>query len=228
MSRSQVIFENNTAIAFIDAQEYHEAISLLSRSLKNYYSEGRDTDIRPVSTDEEETENSQPTKLDRCMVSRLHSSFNDDRAYMYDNPVRMPATLVEPTSNRRSTIASILIFNLALAHHLLSLQPRNVSKVESSLEVAMTLYELALELQTSKKFFDSNYMYVLATLNNIALIRQQQNQEKLAKKGFAQVFAILMFMMDSGVVQGEANLDGFYYNAASFGGDCIIRGAAAA
>jgi hypothetical protein len=219
---SVVIFENNAAISLIESGKYQEAISRLC-CLKTFYDAGGNVQA-------ENPEGPKGASLDHCMAQgqKLPCARSDDaKPYLYKQPIRMPPTL-EYSYKGRETIASILVFNLALAYHLLFLEIGQTSRGYSSLRKAQMLYEVAFDFQKNE-YFDSNYLFVLATVNNIALIHQQLNEQKLANKCFEQVLSILMFMIDGGggrAINSDGRLDGFYHNLSSL--ENFHPGAAAA
>jgi hypothetical protein len=195
--------------------------------LRTYYTHDAGGNIQAEKP--ESPEGPQGESLDHCMAQgrKLPVARSDDaKPYLYNQPIRMPPTL-EYTYKGRGMIASILVFNLALAHHLLFLERGQASKGFSSLRKAQMLYELAFDFQKNE-YFDSNYTFVLATVNNIALIHQQLDEGNQANHSLEQVLSILMFMIDGdgATINSDGRLDGFYHNLSSL--ENFHPGAAAA
>ena len=222
---NEAISKNNAAVALIETGNYKEATVHLSSVLR-----GLRDDIMMCNLDDVQRNFPRTTSLDQCMVEsqgpgRFEENTGDDPC-IYDAPIRMPLSL-EKSCGCSNVIASILLFNLALAHHLLlhsSSSDESTTKNSSSiLDMILLLYERAFDMQASQDvYFDQNYYFVLACVNNIAVVHRQRDQSLLSKQCFEKVLSILMFLTDNGIVNDGGRLDMsiFYHNVTITGGCC--------
>eukprot|EP00980_Cylindrotheca_fusiformis_P031369 scaffold26259_cov108-Cylindrotheca_fusiformis.AAC.3 len=198
---SSVIHQNNTAVNLMENGEYDAAIQRLSSCLRFCASEGT------TLQSDDRLQHNRETNLDRCMLRYQSCSlpscndFDDcDQPYVYRQPIHI-ASDIESGSRGKQFIASILMFNLALGHHLM-FEEQDDEIAEPYLQKALMMYELAFDLQKTNEFFDSNYIFVVAILNNVATIHLYQDERDLAKQYFEQVLSILMFVIGRRVLSG--------------------------
>lgn len=97
----------------------------------------------------------------------------DDGGYVYRQPIFCPPTFSQAGHYPGVTLLVIIIFNLALAHHLLSIskyhecQPRGRRQ---TLSKALQLYELFYQLLMEREIFSTQAM--LAVANNVGEIHR--------------------------------------------------------
>lgn len=139
----------------------------------------------------------------------------EDSPFVYTTPIQMPSR-VEHETDRNATISSVLLFNLALAHQLsadadTTLSPERYAAILSK---SLKLYELAFRMQERGGYFNSNFLFILAILNNIGLIHNYLNGPSLAERCFGKLLSVLMLLTDSKCYDtSKLNLNGFYKNA---------------
>eukprot|EP00980_Cylindrotheca_fusiformis_P005579 scaffold1183_cov114-Cylindrotheca_fusiformis.AAC.12 len=144
MLDSAVVFRNNAAVFLIQTGKYQEAISRLSHSLKTYSKDARakTTSLRSDATQDE--------SLNQCILRSRNPPFSDGNTgnpYIYKQPILMSRQTVVSSLKGIDLVTSILVFNLAVAHHLLSLEYGESTEGDSCLSKALILYELAIHLQ---------------------------------------------------------------------------------
>ena len=141
MSYYRVIEQNNAAVAMMKSGSYDSAISSFAHALKKVSNCQR----RPnQDAHKSSLETLLHTSLDKCIVqSQGRVSFpleqQDNKQYMHRQGIFIPFNLDS------KYIPSILIFNLALAHHLSAQEDSDKRLVR--LKKATRLYELAYNSQ---------------------------------------------------------------------------------
>lgn len=132
---------------------------------------------------------------------------NDGDSYMYRQSIRILPSF------ESNDIAQALVFNLALAYHLSS--QKSISK-HQLLKKAVSLYELAFQIQMRKPATMSNNLFFpLALMNNIGLIHKELNHQAAASSCFRELLSLLMYSKECGMsvdINGRC-LEGFYENA---------------
>jgi hypothetical protein len=106
-------------------------------------------------------------------------------------------------------IGLAIIFNLAIAQHLLAKERNN--SIER-LRVALNLYELVYALQKKCSREESNFLsfhHVLGLVNNCGQIHKQLNREKKANRLFQHLLNSLMLMVEQGE-EVPAEIEGFF------------------
>jgi tetratricopeptide (TPR) repeat protein len=208
MSKMMAMYQNNSAVALISAGHYDAAMSSLSNALKTY---------KQLIVTNDESPQTKMASLDRCMAQSSaatqdnHLASQEDKTgrYIYRQAIQIPQD-VQCDSRANITVSVVVVFNLALAHHLAAgaggetKQPR--------LRKAVKLYGLAFQLLQQEEHLQNNVMFTMATLNNMGLAHQQLNHEEAASNCFQHLLSTLMFLVDCGQVNECGELDGFLQN----------------
>jgi tetratricopeptide (TPR) repeat protein len=204
-SYQQAIAENNSAVALLESGNYRPAIVSFSNALQNFKTI---MDRPPVEYREQPLK----TTLDQCMARRrvshdIGSEVDESSGhFMYRQAIHVPAE-IECSFRASALISTMIIFNLALAHHLLA---ATHDKKEQLLSKAAKLYEYGFKLQSAEDF-ESNVLFTLATVNNLGIIHQQLNASDQAKSCFEHLLSSMMYLIDCGEGHGF-ELDGFLRN----------------
>jgi hypothetical protein len=194
-----IIQQNNSAVVMLNHKEYAEAINILSHALilqKRSGFVGKAVDSRTLS-------------LDQCMLqsqqsetSQLDSRCDTNRAYIYRLGIFIPSTL------NSLIITPIIIFNLALAHHLKAEQSKDADQHECLRQKALRLYELAYNARGNGE----NSLFIFASVNNIALIHNDLNNTEMSEKCLEYMLSGLMLLVDCGQGDHLQCVDGFLWN----------------
>ena len=218
-------YHNNTAASIIEDGKYSDAIASLSNSIMRFPGcAGRSCEeIRRSGSCCERCDGTHVLSLDQCMLYN-HENFKEDGApYLYKSPIRIPnESNMTCGKKKQGIISAVMVFNLALSHHLQSLEYITPKDREVHLEKAIMLYELAFDIQR-KENCDSNYIFVLAIMNNLSTIHRIQNNKALANEGFRHMLSILMYLVDSGKNVYCGRLEGFHYNVLSLSTSSLTR-----
>ena len=157
--------------------------------------------------------------MDRYMRGTVHDqhdwdeSITDDtqiphrhKLPLYQTAISVPTTNDSRYGPRAVTMSKVILFNLALAHHLAGL----VSEHSSSLLLAKaaTLYETSF-MMARKENMRAPF-FTLAVVNNLGCIHHAMGDEGNAMMYFHQLLSMCMFLVDSPrVVNVGFEFDGF-------------------
>ncbi|CAJ1965817.1 unnamed protein product [Cylindrotheca closterium] len=204
MSLQTVIIQNQQTVAFLGAKDYCSAVvssSSALESLGSISSTQQDNILLParrrISSSHEES------SIDQCMLQT--NIWEDDRAFvpdnfMYTHPIPLPPNVAE-----HDMITSVLIFNAALAHHLMAGLDNEWSP--RFLHRAKQLYTLAYN---SSKDIEQNPLFLFALYNNTALVNLVQTGDKDSWNPCVEhLVYIYMVMVDEGDTSRLHHLRGF-------------------
>jgi tetratricopeptide (TPR) repeat protein len=227
--QQNAIQQNNDAASLIAAGEYNTAIQELSFALKAY---------KQVMTEEIDHEIIQPVKtsLDQYMVQSLavadcpkachYANDNEDRHFMYRQAIHIvPHQNIESNYQASAMVSSMIIFNVALAHHLSALASKKHQSTK--FHKAATLYQLAVNLQHAAQL-ENNLIFTMAAVNNLGVIYHQLEDKETATKCFQHLLSTVMLLVDCGKTElccGE--LDGFLRNVTNLDSESSCAAAAA-
>jgi tetratricopeptide (TPR) repeat protein len=235
-SIQQAIRLNSQALALIDAGNFDAAIPTLSRALKaskqTLNCADYEVECAPlkISLDQCMLDPRQP----RIVVDELSNGGERDRQggrHMYRRAIRIPEASIETSTYESSIMISVIImFNLALTHHLMATSEttnNSSSNKNELLRKAIRLYELAYSLQQTEGFLENASLFTMATINNMGLIHQSLGESAVAGKYFQHLLSILVFLVDCGESRVAVlhELCGFLRNTSHL---ILKKGAAAA
>ncbi|CAJ1965700.1 unnamed protein product [Cylindrotheca closterium] len=178
--------QNNQTIAFLENEEFPEAIQSSSYALR--YQRGllldEDTSANPNNSNTEPSSQ----RVDDCMVV-CHEldgfGSNSAHSFIYRHGIPIPSTM-----NDHKIIAAILIFNTALAYHLSAISQRGTATAEKLLVNAKQLYELIIHCRQHISL-DDNVMFQFAVINNIAVITRDQGNVAESNRQFDFLMALV-------------------------------------
>lgn len=194
-----IIDLNDNTVALINNQEFKRAAAVSSLALKRYRADQASNNISSLQNEDAD--------VDQCM---LFSTFDEsihcaDKTFVYDQGIVIPSSIADCPA-----IASILIFNCALAHHLYA---ETMHEVDSQLHLrkAKRMYQLAHQVRDA----DHNFLFHFAVVNNIAVIEAKLGEVELSKKYFEYLMTILMLFIDQGRTEHARRVLGFLSNVQS-------------
>lgn len=156
-----------------------------------------------------------------------HSDDDDATPFVYRTGILMPPSLAFD-KDRDSLMSSIFLFNLALAHQLRAETTSNdAERRHSLLSKALKIYELAFKMQERGGYFNSNFLFILAILNNIGVIHQILGAPLLAKRCFGKLMSVLMLLTERKFYDStKLDMKGFFRNGSlSCGEPCTATAA---
>jgi tetratricopeptide (TPR) repeat protein len=214
---SMIINLNNEGVAHLKSGDYKTAIATFLCGLqgcKQQILACRDGETDTRSMDEYMALSSKNSNEDG----------NEDENEDGDNQViYRHAIIVRETQRDRlnktcqntataTMMSTIIIFNEALAHHLMALEVMKLQQEKKAFKIlsqAAKLYEMGLILAQQGELCSSGSLFVLASINNMALVYIAMNANDVANHCLEKLLATLMFVIDSG---DSVKFDGFFAN----------------
>ena len=207
---------NDEAALLIQQGAFHDAIPHLVQALRLYE---RVADAYVACT-------CQHCSLESCIArSKRHeqpaycmeiSSADDDAddsdndicyasgGYVYRQPIYCAPTFSHEGHHPGVTLMMIIIFNLALAHHLLSITyPQNEEMCRDQLSKALQLYELFYQLQMEREVFSTQAM--LAVANNVAMVHRVVGNQSKYQMCLEHLMSCIMLVVED--VKSNAHVD---------------------
>jgi tetratricopeptide (TPR) repeat protein len=208
--------QNNDAAVLIESGLYREALSKLSRALSQVQRELNDAD--ELNEEEQDVGSADGYIINTCheherqaMSTCLVEKLEPNQDFIYRHPIK---TSDIPKQEESYVMSVILVFNMALAHHLIGISQDDdeSSNGKKRLRGALKLYELVFGMQMKSHVYIS-MTCSLALVNNSAQIYKAINRERKAQKYFSHLLSSLMIMVEKGEANNLDELEGFLWNA---------------
>jgi hypothetical protein len=149
------------------------------------------------------------TRESQITYGREDYQHGSDR-YIYREPIRIPTSMA--CNSRSNVMASVMvIFNLALAHQLLS---ESKEQNQVLLHKAAKMYELGFKLVRNEEFESSNF-FSMVIMNNLGASYHQLNDEDRSDKYFECLLSSLMYLVEGKDLVVCATVDGFFGNVSA-------------
>jgi hypothetical protein len=212
----QSIIEMNNQAALLTENGLHkEALEVLNNTLETMQevlrNDGQEALEHTTSSANDLTlyqdSVGQPPRKPLTTVVNFESN---DEDFIYCSPIRATERPEKDEDFDEFTISVIIIFNMALSHHLRAIQGRKVN--QTRLRKALKLYELSFCMQM-KGESPLSITQVLALANNCGQIYKQLNRQRKANKFFQHMLPTLMAIIESGDPEEVDELEGFMWNA---------------
>jgi tetratricopeptide (TPR) repeat protein len=201
----KAISNNNSGAHYMERGDYGSALKSLMiafHTFRRTYNKNRkwiDAQIAPTTLN-----------VDELMRKMPFCSHNED-VVVYNQPFYIPAVLGS-TAESCGLYSSIINFNLALAHHLLAMETKN----QSMLNTAARLYQFGISLERIRSKYSVSPLFLVATLNNLGQIyRTDEDEQEKSKKCFQQILSMLMHLVQVQAAK-PSDLEMFFGNT-SFG-----------
>lgn len=238
--------QNNDAANLIDIGSYKAALAILSQALATVQMElnnNNNSSSSSSSSSVDDTDEQQETSsAERYIINSYHQQqspseqhqeqeqrnkmsivvdqfeeqdyYEEDKDFIYRRPIRTVSDI--PQEEEMYVMSVILVFNMALTHHLIGLRTNNKSNEEQKqLRGALKLYELVFCMQMKSDVLCMSTTCTLALMNNSAQIYKSINRQRKATKYFKHLLSSLMMMVEKGEADTLQELDGFLYNVTS-------------
>ena len=151
----------------------------------------------------------EPSSEDTVTSSTASSSLisHSGGSYIYRSPIEIPDWYKDlPGHEGNATVSMVVVFNLALAHHMLGNSIKDghidISTFESPYEfrslivTAAKLYEHALSLNWVQDNEDESPLFLLATVNNMGQAHQALEDMEQSKFCFSHLLEYLVLFID--------------------------------
>ena len=121
-----------------------------------------------------------------------------------------PVSITEASPNISALkVSVILIFNLALSHHLFAVE----RQCPGEFLKAQRLYELVHQIQKQEDL-ELCVLHNMALANNLGHVHQSLNNAQKSRMCFEHLLATLMYFVEGGDGDKVEHLQGFFRNAA--------------
>jgi tetratricopeptide (TPR) repeat protein len=203
---------NNRGAFFLETRRYENAIACLGEALQDCKRGFRQNGQNPHRKFA-----SSSASLDQLIkyypehVRRPHPEIDDHDSndFVYSRPMYIPARTLHAEIQEYNFVVSVaILFNLALAHHLLALENE---LDRDKLQKALSLYKIAYELQLDESL-EGNTFFVMATFNNLGQIHKTLKERDTAYRCFQHLLSTLIFSIDNGSCQ-ISEIDVFFRSA---------------
>jgi len=224
---------NNLGAALIETGNYAQAISCLSSAFQHSKTA---LEIR-TGIGQRIGERYHPAA---CIIDiwMMRDTTTDEKRpqlqyceFVYTHPMKVPT---QATSPSEISVAVAIAFNLAVAHHLASLQGctgahsfQGNSK-EELLRQALRHYQHAFRLQRTQARTSQSPFFFMACINNIGVVFDNLGEKHQSEECFTHLLSLLMYISSTGSVE-PSRFEFFFTNTTSrLTSDVCGFGAAAA
>jgi tetratricopeptide (TPR) repeat protein len=213
----QIITLTNRAASLIEKRDYNNAVFVLRQALAMNKAT---LDSLYQSNEQHKIQQESHSQLLQGCLAYNHGTdaaadiplIDDAGEYVYRSPLRLPKTSSLTTDvNTHVVLSVIIVFNLALVHHLSGLE-EDPSSGAAKLDKAASLYTLAQRMLTEQVLDHTVLFIILVTTNNMGQIRQTHGQSEVADACFQKVLSILLYMSDNRRENDNFSLEGFFHN----------------
>jgi tetratricopeptide (TPR) repeat protein len=135
--------------------------------------------------------------------------------YIYRNPIHVSPHSMQEGHSMGATLSLIVIFNLALAHHLAAVQN---SMCQRRLQKALQLYKLAYQLYQlyqleEQPMQEVNLLhFTMIFANNLGEVHRTVNNRSEHMMFLQHLLSTIMYLVDCHIPAESIELDGFFRN----------------
>ncbi|CAJ1968506.1 unnamed protein product [Cylindrotheca closterium] len=202
MNFKTIIEQNDETLAFLRTRDYSKAAVASSTALKCLRSLQEQCAGASKGCCNELYSSTCSDGLDQCMLlSKVEdeSSFEANDEFIYKHGISLHSEVIGA-----EIITSVLLFNTALAHHMLAIEQQQ----HQALLKAKRLYELAY----SAYEMDHNILFQFAVINNIVVIDRKLGNEVMPNECLAHLISLFMVFVDQGCNMHLRHVQGFLVN----------------
>ena len=208
---------NNQGVYFLKCGLYDEAVSAFTESLfmakrlMAMYQECYDA-----------AGHTQTRKCDESYCLRPYCDFvqlksspymesNSRRGFIFSSPIEVHDDLEGAPMHCYLRMSFIVMFNLAISHHLLAMSNQDRMTQIDNLEKATRLYQLAYGIHMQEDVNISVYQ-TIPIVNNLSQVHYSLGNFRDANVCCKNLLTTLVFLRECGEDKTVDNLDGFYSN----------------
>lgn len=205
---------NARGIQALDDRCFEESIKLFSRALNivkqvmaSAEQQGDDCDIDCCDAEESSV----------CQFAQLQSSKLSDvnGPFVFRNPMFVIDGSIQPTTFRYYVVLSfVLLYNLALCHHLSALDVINSNDANRKRHLlirSLSLYELAYTVQMTEEL-ELAVLQTMALVNNLGQIHLALGAAQKSQQCMEHLLSTIMFVNDCGEQSNIQEMEGFVAN----------------
>jgi hypothetical protein len=227
---------NNHAVAEIGANDFDKAISTLTKALKRIQLVIMSGDVMitdtadtadaamAMSTDGEDMDGRYNSSRALCFEfltcgsSSFLTSVENGRISprsMFRDPIHLSSTVFDCEIEQCEKLSCVIIYNLALAHHLRAMEEQNETSRQSHLHKALTLYEHAHQILVSEDEIHVSLLHSMAIACNLGHVHHMTGNEPASQVYFQHLLSAILYVVDCGEGGKLKLLDGFFCNVMS-------------
>jgi tetratricopeptide (TPR) repeat protein len=213
--RNSAIELNNRGVQLLRNGDLPEAICVIAQGL-----DMMKTILESPRTVETQTESVVDEDFDGMIVEDLNLSFMEtscdhinslyyqqQQSYVFCSPTEIPSDAALPSLK----VSLLMVFNLALAHHLNGIQVSDYDQLEKALRLYECVYRISHEEEV-----DLSVLHAMALTNNLGHIHLILEDTQKSQKCFEQLLATLIYYVEVSDGQNEREIEsmkGFFSNA---------------
>lgn len=230
---------NNEGVNLIEAGLYQEAIACFSKGLSiakevlASQADEEDDEDGPDDADSMDISSDSASQTPSCHFHKIQEQeamnscdtkeeVYSDGPFLFRSPIFIPSSQANDVASFKYYVkcSFILLYNLALTHHLSALEGSNTTK---RLRKALSLYELAYTIQMTEDI-QLTVLQTMAIVNNLGLVHTALKNEAKATQCFQHLLSTIMFLTDCDERDSVEQIDGFVSNVMPL----ILKGSASA
>jgi hypothetical protein len=211
---------NNQAVADIGDDRFDEAISSLTMALKRIHLV-MSGDIIMVTDSamatRKETDGEQDSPRDfrfeflACGSCSFLTSGRLSSRSMFRDPIHLSSTVFDCESEHCEKLACVIVYNLALAHHLRAMEEQNETSRQSLIRKALALYEHARQFLVGQDM-DVSVLHSMAIACNLGHIHHMTGNDPASQMYFQHLLSAILYVVDCGEGEKVKSLHGFLLN----------------
>jgi hypothetical protein len=207
---------NNKAVHQIQDGRYHEAISTLTKALKTVkLVASGDAMISGTIEDESPESDFHCEFITTSRASsflRIVEKGGICESSIFRDPIHITGALLPATALENCELLSyVILYNLALSHHLRSMEEQTERTQTECLQKALTLYEHAHHIMTNQEA-DVALLHTMAITSNLGNIHLMLGDEERAHRCSQHLLSTILYIVDAGEARKIEVLDGFFRN----------------
>mmetsp|Transcript_8730 Transcript_8730/g.15897 ORF Transcript_8730/g.15897 Transcript_8730/m.15897 type:complete len:229 (+) Transcript_8730:148-834(+) len=210
--RNAAIELNNNGVQLLKAGDLNAAIYTVAKGLdmmKTIMENPQNVETHS-STDEDDENmlNEDDLKLAFMETScDNHGMCHQQPSYVFCSPIEIPA---DATGLLPLKVSLLMVFNLALAHHLNGIKTSDCDQLEKALRLYECVYRISHEENV-----DLSVLHAMALTNNLGHIHLILQDTQKSQKCFEQLLATLIYFVEVSENNSDEieNLKGFFSNA---------------
>jgi hypothetical protein len=216
---------NNQAVADIGDDRFDEAISSLTMALKRIQLVISGNIMIPDTADtamdtRQGTGGEQDAPREFCFeflacgscsfLTSVESGKLSPRS-MFRDPIQLSSTVFDCEIEHCEKLSCVILYNLALAHHLRAMEEHNETLKQSRLRKALTLYEHAHQMLVNQDM-NVSVLHSMAIACNLGHIHHMTGNDPASQMYFQHLLSAILYVVDCGEGGKVKSLDGFFLN----------------
>jgi hypothetical protein len=207
---------NNSAVFQMEKETYDEAITTLTRALKRVKMVISGDAMLADTPDEEDDKTvdespSNTVDFDFLSSGRKSSFLRTRVGTIFQDAIYVSNPLLQPLLQTYEHLSYVVLYNLALAHHLRAMEEDCKRLRNARLQQALCLYEHAHQILLNQEI-EVSALHNMAIASNLGHIHQFLGDESRAQLCFQHLLSTLLYVVDYGAGDKLVSLDGFLCN----------------